>query len=162
MSIDPNENRSDEWVLARYDAELANDDGIADAIAAMPQPIIPTHRAETWVKPTVAHAGSLRDRARIWAPGVGGTAVVGAVLLAPIEMPLTGPLIVYAIAWAGFGWWSALGRPGPRDSSVLIVRALCTAGRWIGIAAVASWGWIVKGAHAITMPMRRTAEAEGA
>ncbi|MEV4241315.1 hypothetical protein AB0J47_39850 [Nocardia sp. NPDC049737] len=160
MSIDPNENRSDEWVLAAYDAELDNDKGIAKAIAAMPAPLIPNGgRAEAWVKPTVEHANSLRDRARIWAPGIVGTATVGFLILGPVDVPLTGPLIAYGIGWAGFGWWTAAGRPGPSDSVVLLGRAIATGARWIAIAAVAVYSHIGKGAHAITTPMRRTAEA---
>jgi hypothetical protein len=160
MSIDPNENRSDEWVLAAYDAELDNDKGIAEAIAALPQPLTPSGgRAEAWVKPAVAHTSSVRDRVRIWAPGIVGTAVAGGLLLGPVDVPLTGPLIGYGIAWAGFGWWTAAGRPGPRDSAVLLGRMVATSARWIAITAVAIYGHIRKGAYAITTPMRRTAEA---
>jgi hypothetical protein len=159
MSIDPNETA---WVLARYDAELAADKGIAQATQEIDkaQPIIPSGgRAEAWVKPQVQRAESLRDRTRVWAPGIAGTGVAGVLLVGPIDVPLTGPLIAYGISWIGFGWWTAAGRPGPRDSSVLLVRGIAAAGRGIGVAAIATYGFIGKGAHAITTPMRRTAEA---
>lgn len=120
MSIDPNENRvPDEWVLARMDADLDADPGIASAVEDIvkAQPIVPSGgRTEDLVKPQVARAMTLRDRARIWAPGIAGTAGVTALLIDPAHLPLTGPLIGYGVAWGAFGWWTAAGRPGPVDS----------------------------------------------
>ncbi|WP_328410972.1 hypothetical protein [Nocardia sp. NBC_00403] len=164
MSIDPNEpHADDEIVLARYDAELASDNNIADlvahadVVAPIPVPLVAGGgRAEEWVKPAISGANTVRDTVRLWAPGIVDTTAFGVVLFAPVPVPITGPLTVYAGLWAGFGWWTAAGRPGPSDSVVLLGRAIATGARWIAIAAVAIGGHIGKGAHTITAPMRRT------
>jgi hypothetical protein len=127
MSIDPNEARSDEWVLSRYDAELDADSGIAAATEAIDQvlPIVPSGgRTEELVKPQVVRALSLRDRVRIWSPAIAGTAGVGVLVVDPGNLPLTGPLIGYGLAWAGFGWWTAAGRPGLADSVRMVAYAV--------------------------------------
>ncbi|MBF6150285.1 hypothetical protein [Nocardia nova] len=167
MSIDPNENRADEWVLRRMDADLHADPGIADAIEQITkaQPLIPSGgRAEELVKPRIEQANSLRDTARIWAPGAGGTAVVVVVLVDPfdLDLPMTGPLMAYGIAWAGFGWWTAAGRPGPRDSFTLLVRHGATVCRWIGIAAAAVYGLSAKAVRATANTVRRPRPIEQA
>lgn len=140
MSIDPNET---EFVLSRYESELARDAGIAEAMAALPpQPVERTPTAaEDWLVPKMRKADSLRDRARVWAPGVVGTVVVGGLLLGPLEVPITGPIIAYGIAWTAFGWWTAAGRPGPRDTTVLLARLTVTVARALAVAAVAVAGW---------------------
>ncbi len=119
MSIDPNEHRTpDEFVLARYDEDLNADRGIAAARRAADRQFAEPGggRTEELVKPQVARANSLRERARIWAPGIAGTAGTAAVLIDPAHLPLTGPLIAYGLGWGAFGWWTAAGRPGPVDS----------------------------------------------
>ncbi|MFD3464734.1 hypothetical protein ACFV24_33055 [Nocardia fluminea] len=157
MSIDPNENRHhEEFVLSAYAPELSADKGIAEALAALPTPITPTpHKAVTWVKPTIGHADSLRDRARVWAPAIASTVIVAAVLVGPVDVPLTGPLIAYAMAWLAFGWWTAAGRPGPRDTALLLVRAAMTTGRGIGIATVAVVGVLRRAMRLLGRAFRR-------
>ncbi|MGW5924570.1 hypothetical protein ACWFPY_36735 [Nocardia fluminea] len=155
MSIDPNENR-EEFVLARYDAEFTADQGIAEALAALPQPITPTApKATAWVKPTIGHADSLRDRARVWAPAIASTVIVATLLLAPVDVPMTGPLIAYALAWLGFGWWTAAGRPGPRDTALLLVRVAMKTGRGIGIATAAVVGVLRRALRVMGRALRR-------
>ncbi|WP_063057283.1 hypothetical protein [Nocardia salmonicida] len=155
MSIDPNENRID-FVLSAYEPEMSADKGIARAMAALPQPIQRTpHSAEAWVKPTLARADSLRDRARVWAPAIASTVIVAALLVGPVDVPMTGPLIAYAMAWLAFGWWTAAGRPGPRDTALLLVRAAMTTGRGIGIATVAVVGVLRRAMRLLSRAFRR-------
>ncbi len=155
MSIDPNERR-EEFVLARYDEEFAADKGIAEALAALPTPITPTApKATAWVKPTIGHADSLRDRARVWAPAIASTVIVAALLVGPVDVPMTGPLIAYALAWLAFGWWTAAGRPGPRDAALLLVRAAIATGRGIAVAAVAVVGFLRRTLRLMGRALRR-------
>ncbi|MEU5410512.1 hypothetical protein [Nocardia asteroides] len=155
MSIDPSENRHVEFVLSSYEPELSSDKGIAKAIAALPQPVERTVAAEAWVKPTLARADSLRDRARVWAPAIASTVIVAALLVGPVDVPMTGPLIAYALAWLAFGWWTAAGRPGPRDTALLLVRAAMTTGRGIAIASVAVAGVLRRVARLLRKAIRR-------
>ncbi|WP_280232287.1 hypothetical protein [Nocardia cyriacigeorgica] len=168
MSIDPNESREDQWVLAKLDADLSADKTFTKNVEKIErsQAITPTNKAETWVNPTLERVQTGRDRLRIWAPGLAGTAVVGVVLIGPgpLDIPLTGPLIAYGIAFAAFGWWTAAGRPGPRDSAALLMRAGTTMARWIAVAAVAVAGATVKAGrivgNAASAPVRRARTAE--
>lgn len=170
MSIDPNESREDQWVLAAYDAELSADPTFTRNVEKIErsQAITPSHPAETWVAPALERVQTGRDRLRIWAPGLAGTAAVAVVLIGPgpIDIPLTGPLIAYGIAFAAFGWWTAAGRPGPRDSAALVLRAGSTVARWIAVAAVAVAGISVKAgrivAQGVSAPVRRARSAEQA
>jgi hypothetical protein len=127
MSIDPNEAHStDEWVLRCYDDELDADRGIAAARRAVEnidttRPVVPSGgRTERAVKPQVARAKSLRDRVRVWAPGIAGTAGVTALVIDPAHLPLTAPLTIYGIGWGVFGWWTAAGRPGPVEAGRML------------------------------------------
>lgn len=155
MSIDPNENRID-FVLSAYEPELSSDKGIAKAMAALPQPVTPTApKATAWVKPTLKHADSLRDRARVWAPAIASTVIVGVLLLGPVDVPMTGPLIAYAMAWLAFGWWTAAGRPGPLDTVLLLVRAARTTGHGIAVATVAVVGFLRHAIRQLRKAFRR-------
>lgn len=157
MSIDPNENR-EEFVLARYDEEFSSDKGIAKALAAMPvAPSAP--KAVTWVKPTLGRADSLRDRARVWAPAIASTVIVTVLLVGPVDVPMTGPLVAYALAWLAFGWWTAAGRPGPRDTALLLVRVAMATGRGIAIATVAVAGFLRRVARLLRKAIRRRPRA---
>ncbi|MGY1969749.1 hypothetical protein ACW9HH_36500 [Nocardia gipuzkoensis] len=147
MSIDPNEN---EVVIARFTAQLAKVTDAESAIAAMPAPTVPDGgRAEQYVKPVVTHAASLRDRARLLAPGLVGTGAAAALVFGVAPVPLTGPLLAYAVSWAGYGWWTTAGRPGPLDSAVLIGRAVVAVAHWIAVVVGAGWHLAARGGRAV-------------
>ncbi|WP_306362501.1 hypothetical protein [Nocardia sp. CC227C] len=117
MSIDPNDTTrpddEDEVLVASFAAELADLTDADQAIAAMRAPRVPSGgRAEDWVKPQIERVTTWREALQRWSPAAAGTAVFLILLLTPV--PLTGPLTVYALGWAAFGWWLSLGRPGPR------------------------------------------------
>ncbi|MEU6579572.1 hypothetical protein [Nocardia sp. NPDC046763] len=130
MSIDPN-NADNEVLVGRFAAELAAVDDADQAIARMPQPITPSGgKLEARVKPQIKRAKTARDTVRRWTPAMAGTALFLALLFAP----LTGPLRVYSIGWALFGFWISLGRPGPRATAALISRAAVTVWDWLTVA----------------------------
>ena len=137
MSIDPNETHNQhETLVARFAAEL---DEVVDADAAlerMPEPRVPSGgRTEEWVKPRLAQVNTLRDTARVWSPAIVATVVF--IVLVASPLPLTGPLLVYALGWLGFGLWTAAGRPRLADTVTLTGRAAATIGRAIASAALA-------------------------
>ncbi|MGW5517103.1 hypothetical protein [Nocardia africana] len=157
MSIEP-DNNVNETLVKRFAAEL---DQVADADAAiqrMPEPRIPSGgRTEEWVKPRLAQVNTLRDTARIWSPAIVATAVFVVLVVSPL--PLTGPLLVYALGWLGFGIWTAAGRPSLAESARLAGRAAVTIGRAIATAALAVAHIVRRGAHVVRVPVRRRAEA---
>lgn len=163
MSIDPREiNDDDEEVLvARFAADL---DAIADAdqaISRMPEPRVPSGgRVEQWAKPALSKTRSVRDTARVWSPALAATVVFLVLLLSPA--PKTGPLIVYALGWLGYGLWVSAGRPGPRDSAVLIGRTAATVGRWIAAAAIWVFNQTRRATRAVTRTGSRSAKTRPA
>lgn len=147
----------DEWVLARFADQLADTTTGDDAIAAMAEPTVPNGgRAEELLKPQLERAGSVRDKARLLAPGIAATGVFAGVWLSPI--PVTGPLIIYGAALVGFGWWTAAGRPGPREATVLVTSGIGTAVHWIAVLIVAAANLARRGAKAVA----RVGKAGGA
>lgn len=78
--------------------------------------------------PTVKRAARLRDWTRVWGPAVAGTAVAGTTVLV---LPVPGPLALYVLAVAAFGWWHCAGRPGVTESVQMIRYAVADAGTWI-------------------------------
>jgi hypothetical protein len=140
-------DNNDEWVLARFRDQLAETTDAETAIAAMPTPTVPDGgRAEEWVKPQLERATSVRDQVRIMAPGIVATGAVTAVWLSPI--PVTGPLLAYGATLVGFGWWTTAGRPGPRETAVLVRRGVGTAVHWIAVLIVAAANLARRGATA--------------
>ncbi|MBF6132790.1 hypothetical protein IU501_07210 [Nocardia otitidiscaviarum] len=138
MSIDPNDTTrpddEDEVLVASFAAELAEVTDADEAIAAMRAPRIPSGgRAEDWVKPQIERVTTWREALRRWSPAAAGTAIFLILLLTPV--PLTGPLTVYALGWAAFGWWLSLGRPGVRDSAALAWQTALTVWQWLTLAA---------------------------
>lgn len=79
-------------------------------------------------KPVVDHATRARDWARIWGPAVAGTAAAG---VAVAVLPLPGPLSLYVLAVAAFGWWHCAGRPGAVETVQMAYYAVLNAGSWI-------------------------------
>ncbi|MEV6064875.1 hypothetical protein AB0L62_33160 [Nocardia asteroides] len=79
-------------------------------------------------KPVVDRATRARDWARIWGPAIAGTAVAGA---AVAVLPLPGPLSLYVLAVAAFGWWHCAGRPGAVETVEMAYYAVLDGGSWI-------------------------------
>ncbi|MFD3637594.1 hypothetical protein, partial [Streptomyces sp. NPDC058664] len=79
-------------------------------------------------KPHVDRATKARDWARIWGPAVAGTAVAAT---AVAVLPLPGPLALYVLAVAAFGWWHCAGRPGVAESVQMFGYAIADTGSWI-------------------------------
>lgn len=79
-------------------------------------------------KPVVDRATRARDWARIWGPAIAGTAVAGT---AVTVLPLPGPLSLYVLAVAAFGWWHCAGRPGAVETVQMAYYAVVDAGAWI-------------------------------
>ncbi|MEV6073408.1 hypothetical protein AB0L82_43260 [Nocardia sp. NPDC052001] len=141
MSIDPNNTNDDEILVAKFNAQLAETTDAEQAIEAMTAPRVPSGgRTEDWVKPGLETAATVRDTIRRWTPAAAGTGIFLALLFAP----LTGPLTVYTLGWALFGFWISLGRPGIRDTAALGARA-----------AVTVWGWLAAAYHAAAHLLRR-------
>ncbi|MEV0436930.1 hypothetical protein [Nocardia sp. NPDC050413] len=79
-------------------------------------------------KPVVDRAARARDWARIWGPAVAGT---GVAVAAVTVLPLPGPLSLYVLAVAAFGWWHCAGRPGITETAQMVGYAIADTGSWI-------------------------------
>ncbi|MFD4461326.1 hypothetical protein [Nocardia sp. NPDC058480] len=79
-------------------------------------------------KPHVKRATRVHDWARIWGPAVAGTAVAAT---AVTVLPLPGPLSLYVLAVAAFGWWHCAGRPGAIETARMAYYAVADTGSWI-------------------------------
>lgn len=79
-------------------------------------------------KPVVKRATRARDWARIWGPAIAGT---GVAVTAVTVLPLPGPLSLYVLAVAAFGWWHCAGRPGAIETVQMAYYAVLDAGSWI-------------------------------
>ncbi|TDP38752.1 hypothetical protein [Nocardia ignorata] len=114
-------------VLDRYAADMTGT--TAAKLAAQLVPVVPDGgNIGRTAKPVVDRVTRARDWARIWGPAVAGTAVAGT---AVAVLPLPGPLAVYVLAIAAFGWWHCAGRPGVTETVQMIGYALADTGSWI-------------------------------
>ncbi|MGW4247174.1 hypothetical protein [Nocardia sp. NPDC004722] len=116
--------QTDERITA---LEEAMEGSAAAKLAAQLVPVIPDGGVigQKITPARVKKAAKVRDHLRIWAPGLGATAVF---VLAVIVFPIPGPLLVYGLAVVGFGWWHAAGRPGPAEAARMI--AYSTVDTW--------------------------------
>lgn len=118
---------AEEAQLAALDEDM--DGSPAAKLAAQLVPV--THDGGSFgrtVKPVVTRANRAQDWARIWGPAVAGTtAAATAVAL----LPLPGPLSLYVLAVAAFGWWHCAGRPGAVETVQMAYYAVLDAGGWI-------------------------------
>ncbi|MGW4125772.1 hypothetical protein [Nocardia sp. NPDC004711] len=143
MSIERHDDNDDaEILVGRFKQQLAAVTDADQALAHMPTPIAPSGgRLEVWAEPQIKRAKTVHVFVRRWTPAMAGTALFLALLFAP----LTGPLRVYSIGWALFGFWISLGRPGPRATAALISGA-----------AVTVWGWLTVAFSAVSRLLHRT------
>jgi hypothetical protein len=97
-------------------------DGSAAArLAAQFAPVVPDGgEVGRRMAPRLSRAARIRDGLRIWAPGIGAT---GAWITTVTVFDVPGPLAVYGLGIAGFGWWHSAGRPGPIDSARMVAYA---------------------------------------
>lgn len=101
----------------------------AEALAAQLVPVVQDGGSfGRTTKPVVDRATRARDWARIWGPAIAGTAVAAT---AVAVLPLPGPLSLYVLAIAAFGWWHCAGRPGVIESIQMLAYAIADAGNWI-------------------------------
>ncbi|MFF2086989.1 hypothetical protein ACFVVM_24715 [Nocardia sp. NPDC058176] len=101
----------------------------AEKLAAQLTPVVPDGgQVGRTVKPHVDRATKARDWTRIWGPAIAGTAVAGT---AVTVLPLPGPLALYVLAIAAFGWWHCAGRPGAIETAQMAYYAAADAGSWI-------------------------------
>ncbi|MFJ2834614.1 hypothetical protein ACIO52_04560 [Nocardia sp. NPDC087230] len=133
---DPEEHGEDllGGLTAAEEAQLAvlDEDMIGSPAAKLAAQLVPvTHdggQLGRAAKPVVDRATRARDWARIWGPAVAGTAVATA---AVTVLPLPGPLSLYVLAVAAFGWWHCAGRPGAVETVQMAYYAVADAGAWI-------------------------------
>ncbi|MDO3648664.1 hypothetical protein [Nocardia mangyaensis] len=133
---DPEEHGEDllGGLTAAEEAQLAAlaDDLTGSPAARLAAQLVPVAqdggRVGRTVKPHVDRAAQARDWVRIWGPAVAGTAGAG---VAVAVLPLPGPLSLYVLAVAAFGWWHCAGRPGVTESIQMFGYALADTGSWI-------------------------------
>lgn len=114
-------------VLAAMTAELEG--STAAKLAERLVPVVPDGgQIGRALAPKVGKATSIRDTARIWAPGL---ATTGGFAIGVMVLPMTGPLLVYGLGLVGFGWWTAAGRPGPVESVKLLFFTAADFCRWV-------------------------------
>ncbi|MEV0769948.1 hypothetical protein [Nocardia salmonicida] len=101
----------------------------AHKLAAQLVPVVPDggHVGRT-VTPHVSRVTKARDGLRIWGPAAATTVVAGT---AVAVLPLPGPLALYVLAIAAFGWWHCAGRPGITESIQMAFYAVTDTGSWI-------------------------------
>ncbi|MBF6341752.1 hypothetical protein IU450_38625 [Nocardia abscessus] len=122
------QRRAELDALAEHAAELEGTAAqrLADQLA---EPVVPDGgTVGRSLAPHVSRATKVRDGLRVWAPGLLTTA---AFITAAIVFPLPGPLFVYGLGLAGFGWWMAAGRPGPADSIRIVFYTLSDFAAWV-------------------------------
>lgn len=101
----------------------------AEQLARQLVPVVPDGgQIGRTVEPHITRAAKARDAVRIWGPAVATTAAAGT---AVAVLPLPGPLALYVLAIAAFGWWHCAGRPGVTESVQMIRYAVADAGTWI-------------------------------
>lgn len=139
----PNFNPDDhgEEITAASAAQRAHEDAVLAAITADLEgspaaklaeklvPVVPDGgELGRAVTPHIDRVAKTRDWLRIWSPAIGATGAVG---VAAIVLPLTGPLAVYGVALVGFGWWHSAGRPGPVESLKMLFFTAGDFCRWV-------------------------------
>ncbi|WP_040703987.1 hypothetical protein [Nocardia takedensis] len=80
------------------------------------------------VAPVVDRVSKVRDIARIWGPALAGTAAAGT---AVALLPLPGPVALYVLALAAYGWWHCAGRPGAVETVRMLAYAAGDALSWV-------------------------------
>ena len=114
-------------VLARYADEMTG--SAAAKLAAQLVPVVQDGgQLGRTVAPHVDRVTRARDWTRIWGPAIAGTAVA---VTAVSVLPLPGPISLYVLAVAAYGWWHCAGRPGVVESVRMLTYAIADAGSWI-------------------------------
>ncbi|WP_280450163.1 hypothetical protein [Nocardia brasiliensis] len=101
----------------------------AEKLAAQLVPVVPDGgNLGRTVAPHVSRISKTRDGLRIWGPAIATTAVT---TTAVAVLPLPGPLALYVLAIAAFGWWHCAGRPGAVEAVRMLAYALTDTAGWI-------------------------------
>ncbi|MBH0777276.1 hypothetical protein [Nocardia bovistercoris] len=108
------------------DLEGSDAEHLAHALSA---PVVPDGgNLGRAVAPHLERVTKTGDWLRMWGPATAGTVAAG---VAVVVLPLPGPLALYVLAVAAYGWWHCAGRPGATETVRLLAAAIGDAAAWV-------------------------------